>query len=1029
MRNFQLLLFAWLAGVAAVVAGPAPLFFNQGLLEQPTVIDATAFVNTGTIRIWFDADEDPVLPYETQNTLTYTNRGSISAAPGVNFLYVDDNGKRAPARTFYNGPGALISSEFSAFLFANPYVPMYGGYLTIEATNIINRGTLEGFYAGDIQIHGHNVDLSSSRLGEGPIPFSTYIGGETNFFPETDVQDRWWRYSETGVNPNTLATADPLGGLIVQTPRFRIYTQVVDQPDDTGGPFVQLTLINPLAFIAKLQPSETNQQFEIVFVENPDPNVAIDVSWEPGFDPATYPAYTAFVRFITTAPDLLSQTGGSRVQQFIIEDTWGSDPNEVLQLNVRTGNSQKPFNLAAYRAFPPFAFPEFPVGPVVPNTDFYPGLFTTWVDEAFPDGMTMTNLVTTNRYATWSADLARYPSTVPVAATPIGNVTNLAGRVMISGNNLSLRNARIQGQSLVKIQTDNLITSAGAVIDAPLLSLDLGSTNGPLIVQNIASGSPSRFGGGFSIWSTTFTNSWQAAGTADDGGGDGGGGGTGTPIDIDDDGVPDGCDTDGDGQIDIVGDCPTDGGGDGGTGTETVTNYTAIYHVTVVQNNLTTGAGVQVNDLHVRATSVDLRDELRTRTFSGETENLTVSGSLSLFEQLDITSANLPGLQTLTNTGSISAPGLLSLGTAPGQPLSAVVNEGSIQATGIVLETERMEHSGTLFADGGFAEVYAGEFAANGGSINAAFDVLLEAGNANISGMQIGAEGLVFLSVSGDLSDGGIYLPGEISATWGVNLLTKPATGNLLGTTVRVVAPEFVEAISSWAASDLGVSRSGYEDNAAVGVLSLDIGIGGTLVFNPVTGTNAIYVERLDLSDLLYADIQAGANPLILNQGFTLYYASTSDNVDPAFLDGYVTAGGGTLRWVRDGSEVGNDIPLVTVVLGDGSTVKVPKALREHMSVDSDGDGLVNGLDSSPFDLVVFSHAELVRLNPPYFRVEWYAAPGQTYQVQSTSDLKSGAWSIVRTVKNNSTGLQKMILEDPLDSGVPSKSYRVVVRP
>lgn len=121
----------------------------------------------------------------------------------------------------------------------------------------------------------------------------------------------------------------------------------------------------------------------------------------------------------------------------------------------------------------------------------------------------------------------------------------------------------------------------------------------------------------------------------------------------------------------------------------------------------------------------------------------------------------------------------------------------------------------------------------------------------------------------------------------------------------------------------------------------------------------------------------------MLNEGLTLYYASTSDNVDPADLDGYVTSGGGVLRWVRDGSGQ-ESVALVTVTLGDGSSVRVPRGLRESMTIDSDGDGVVNGLDSSPFDLVVVSHVSIVSTTPPHFRVEWVGAPGQRYEVQST---------------------------------------------
>ncbi len=46
---------------------------------------------------------------------------------------------------------------------------------------------------------------------------------------------------------------------------------------------------------------------------------------------------------------------------------------------------------------------------------------------------------------------------------------------------------------------------------------------------------------------------------------------------------------------------------------------------------------------------------------------------------------------------------------------------------------------------------------------------------------------------------------------------------------------------------------------------------------------NAIYVDLLELSDTMMADLE---NTLVLGEGMTLYYATTSENVDPASLDG-----------------------------------------------------------------------------------------------------------------------------------------------
>ena len=1062
----------------------SPLYLNQGLVTDPIMIDARVFVNTGTFIIGEPPTDqissylNPVVAYETSNTLIYTNRGSMSGIPGFNFEFIDDFGRRRPSDTFYNGPGARITGEFanlSIDIDAPPdFVhPTYGGLINIWATNIVNKGTIAGYFAGDIQIKGKNVDIGGGRVGSETIPFSTFETdlfvpntaqftqipiwvevGATEFYPETDVVDIWWRYSEVGINLNLLGfevpndnTDPPTIDTVFVTPFYGfndVFGGETTSPTDPDG-FVRMVLTNPQVFVWTNQPPglpdapSTNKQVEVVIVDNFDTNnVFIDVSWRRGPSP-DLPALTSFTRFTTFQPDLINQGSGLRANQFVIVDNYGSDTLETLLANIPsvfTVPTAAPTNLFAFRAFPPIYVPGEPIGFITTNETFYPGLFTVWYDEAFPDGMNMTNNVSTNRYATWAGSLRPFPSNTPlpgssdqfnfipgnggrpttifdnVLPTPVpgASLTNIAGRVAIDAENLNLRNARLQGQGLVSIRTDNLVSSKGAVIDAPILNLDLNAKDGNLVVQDLAKGSVSRFGGNFFIFSTTFTNGFAVTGTAP-------GVTNGTPVDTDGDGVPDGCDTNGDGTADENTPCTVD------EGEETTTNYVAIYHITVIRNTLTSGGRVFLNDLRVRGVNVDIRDNIVVdRAFACFAPNLTISGSLDLLGQTNLVAAQFPSLVTLTNNGSLLVPGFLAPGIDPAAPLAIVNNTGSASATAINLRSERVENSGTLTAAGGNLQITATDFESNGGSLLSAFDIVLDVENANFAGISAQANGFLTLNIPGRLVDGGLDAPGLIGASYGVNVATKPAESDLRGTTLNLVVPQLSESLSFWAGDDLGPTRAGFTNNLALGVLALDAEFGGVITISQIGDKNAIYVEQLAISDVMLADLE---NSLILTEGMTLYYATTDGGVDPAILDGFVTAGGGTLRWVKDGNIEGG-VVTVEVQLGDGRILRVPKALRYSATLDSDSDGVVNANDVSPFDLVVVSQVNLV---DGAFEIQWNAAAGQTYEVQATTNLKSGQWMQVKSIKNNSNVSKRMALRDPVDPMAPLKAYRVVALP
>ncbi len=94
------------AGLAAV-----PAFINSGTINYPVTtnhvpnIDATNFVNFGSFTIDFiTVPEDPSL-YETQDTMNYTNVGTMDSDTGFQFdnaipkrQFADDGGKRKQFR-------------------------------------------------------------------------------------------------------------------------------------------------------------------------------------------------------------------------------------------------------------------------------------------------------------------------------------------------------------------------------------------------------------------------------------------------------------------------------------------------------------------------------------------------------------------------------------------------------------------------------------------------------------------------------------------------------------------------------------------------------------------------------------------------------------------------------------------------------------------------------------------------------------------------------------------------------------------
>src|ERR1051326_970406 len=108
MKPFLLITFLTLAGGLAAPAGTALIYVNDAPVQSPpdflAPIDATSFVNrnlfsTGSSHLISIGTIIPTLPFETANTLYYTNTSSgvLAGPPGFRFVFTT-NGFRYPDR-------------------------------------------------------------------------------------------------------------------------------------------------------------------------------------------------------------------------------------------------------------------------------------------------------------------------------------------------------------------------------------------------------------------------------------------------------------------------------------------------------------------------------------------------------------------------------------------------------------------------------------------------------------------------------------------------------------------------------------------------------------------------------------------------------------------------------------------------------------------------------------------------------------------------------------------------------------------
>lgn len=824
------------------------IFINSGLISGiPPQVDATNFYNSGT---WTNISVGS--PYETANTLTYTNTGGgwMTASPGWEFdLGPATTGSRtAWSSVFFNDNGCTVqAADGSTILLSG--VTAGGSSLLVQATNIINKGRLLATPAGQIKLIGSTINLSRSTLNIPPIQGvgSANDFFRTNFTPDASIFDEYWGEGNTNLfspgvwqnktavsaafpdltvfNPCATSNAAPL---LSFTPSFCAWTNVADPNSVTN-----LTNASGGNFTV------TNRFFrQAVFVAVHDPNF---VTNNPGTN--------SLIRFTPTGSvSNLFQTvsvwlHSTNATDLYIVDTLGSQTNRGVLSNSGNTNQVPGSDPINPCTAPRFRQANYTVERVDGGfTNGFAGNVTPPPANFLYDVGSPPSISTFSN-STVIADVSAYQAYVDnLAYNPSWDaISNLPGRIIINANTLDLTRTVISNSGPdVVIQANNLTGSASAVISCQNLNYTLGSSNGMVNVSNLATnGTLPGLNGTVSLWSAEWTNF----------------------------------------QSMVL-----------GSGTNSVTNTMEFdFHVLLADaSQLSTTVPITVQNLTLQTNAV-INDSMNLAgTFFFGGQSLTLNGILNLSGNIQNWSGALaPSLLYFTNNGSLSIPSVAHFGDDTAVPYNEFVNAGQISASGMTIRSLDLQN-----LNGGLIQTFFGNLSAiaqsmkmtAGASISSSANMQLAANTVNLSQPLLLANGAMNFIVTNSFLDNGLAAIFECGN--GFNLLTAPQSGNLSASTIIDVVSSNTfnnvgpEIDHDWEGQDAGPAAAGTVNNAALGTLSLVAAAPAqlpTFHFYGNSHPNAMYVKTLDLSQLT-------GNPgdltsmIQIDPGMRIYFANVTAN-------------------------------------------------------------------------------------------------------------------------------------------------------
>lgn len=1021
----RLFLSGWLVLALArlLSAQPSQTFENRGRLSYPLTtnnppqIDALNFINSGEFEISFNSISSAVngglsgalvfssqiRPFEFFDVNSYTNRGTMLCDTGFTFDNTPSTiGNPHMAGTFGNAGlifgGSTTNSALTQELvfFAGTGLSFLSGVpiINVSATNVVNSGLVDVGADGYIGLQGNTINLIRGRVHiEG---FDE--GNISSVVANIGIQDRYWGI---GKQSNALS----LGNLTLPFPSSP-FSQVTLAQGFTSGEIVAPPFATAFANLY-VDPSGSNIDWQVVYVNTDLNGITTDVRFQGngiGFA-------TPIIQWQAPVTNFLGSLGQSITTNYLyVADRYGSFPTNYLitgSFSLSGVPQPAPYNYTFYRSDPTFGgYASLPQG----NLPFDPRLVFA---SAFGE---------TNEYAAYGVQVA--PVTAfPDPGLPDSTVTNVPGRIQINANSsLDLTMAQITGPNYLNLSsTNHFVGSANAQIVAPYMDVNLGSTNSQMVVTNLVAPTIPRFTGPIDMWSGRWTN--------------------------------------------------------------VVAGVTNTYHVWIVNAQLSPVFVPQVMNCSLRSPNVVVSDALNVQqSLLINADSLTISsngpfsptayGAIAMLSGDLLWSTSLPVLQSLTNYGLISTLNAAYFYNTPqtpyypvssNRPYTSMLNHGLIASYGNTIWTGNFENTGVgeiitnatystslngitttsnrsalIYSAIGPIDLHSttailanGQFVAPEGDITITNDA-----NLMVSNHDLLAGYSLTLNVGGSLSDGG-----SPSNFWsvgdGMNLMVAPTGGSgLLGTTITNICQDYAEVQNVWAASDLGASPGGFVNNAAVGHLILNGGNAASQFRfsgpgGPDTGIKyAIYVDELELQNgATNRAIQGGVQIFTafdIDPNFTIYYAdATMNGVDISEkLNGNVA--GGHCIWVPSYAGIFSSMSLVSA----GVTNIVNKALAMSPDIDSNGDGIPNLQDPSPFytSSDVRLSVGMTNLSGSTPVIRWAGLANSTNFLYYKTSLMATNWTLVTNfVQGPSNGTVTVV--DRARAANQVGFYRVQVNP